>query len=56
MGAAPGDRALMAIPGVQADKPKLWRRRVRVRYEPSKVEESQIKNAPGAAGFIAGEA
>ena len=48
--------ALTAIPGVRAVKPKLWRKRVRVRYESSKVTESQIKDALGAAGFSAIEA
>ena len=49
-------RALTAIPGVQTVKPKLWQKRVRVRYESTKVRDSQIKDALVAAGFSAVEA
>ena len=49
-------RALTAIPGVQTVKPKLWQKRVHVRYEPAKVQESQMTDALGAAGFSAVEA
>jgi copper chaperone CopZ len=45
--------ALTAIPGVQAVKPKLWRKRVHVRYEPTRVGETQIKDALDAAGYSA---
>lgn len=50
------DKALKAIPGVLQVKPKLWRKRVLVRYEPSKVVPMQIKDAIGGAGFSAVEA
>lgn len=43
--------ALMALPGIREVKPSLWRKRILVRYEPSKVREEQIKDALGAAGF-----
>ena len=45
--------ALTAIPGVHAVKLRLWRKRVRVRYEPFRVEETQIKDALDAAGYRA---
>lgn len=43
--------ALRAIPGVRAVKAKLWRKRVRVRFEPSRVSATQLKDALRAAGF-----
>ena len=46
-------QALMSIPGVNGVKPKLWRKRVHVRYEASKLEASQIKNALAVAGYRA---
>jgi copper chaperone CopZ len=45
--------ALTGIPGVRAVKPKLWRKRVHVRYEPSRVGVTQIKEALDAAGYRA---
>lgn len=45
--------ALTTIPGVKAIKPKLWRKRVHVRYEPSRVGDTQIKDALDAAGYPA---
>jgi copper chaperone CopZ len=45
----------MAIPGVREVKTRLWRKRVRVRYEPSRISTEQIKHALGAAGFTAVE-
>ena len=45
--------ALTAIPGVHGVKPKLWRKRVHVRYEASRLEASQIKTALAAAGYSA---
>jgi copper chaperone CopZ len=45
--------ALMAMPGVRAVKPRLWRKRVHVRYEPSRVGETEIKDAFDAAGYPA---
>ncbi len=48
--------ALAAIPGIRSVKPKLWRKRVQVRYEPSKVQECQIKDALATAAYSAVEA
>jgi len=48
--------ALTALPGVREVKAGLWRKRVRVRYEPARVREAQLKEAIGAAGFTAIEA
>jgi Cu+-exporting ATPase len=45
--------ALRAIPGVQAVKAKLWRKRVRVRYDSSRLHSAQIREALRAAGFSA---
>jgi len=42
---------LEAVPGVEATKVKLWRKRVHVRYQPSVICEAEIKDALGAAGF-----
>jgi copper chaperone CopZ len=47
--------ALTAVPGVQQVKAKLWRKRVRVRYEPSTIGVEQLKDALVAAGFPAVE-
>jgi copper chaperone CopZ len=44
-------RALTALPGVQTVKPRLWRKRVRVRFDPSKVEDAQIQEALEEAGY-----
>ena len=49
-------QTLTAIPGVRTVKPKLWRKRVLVSYDPSKVATSQIKSALAAAGFSASDA
>jgi copper chaperone CopZ len=46
-------RKLTALPGVEAVKPRLWRKRVRVRFEPSKVEDAQIRAALDAVGYRA---
>ncbi|MBI4482952.1 MAG: HAD-IC family P-type ATPase, partial [Acidobacteria bacterium] len=48
--------ALTPIPGVQEVKAKVPRKRVRVRYEPAKVRERQLKDALDRAGFAAVEA
>ena len=45
--------ALMAMPGVRTVKPRLWRKRVHVRYEPSRVGKTEIKDALDAAGYRA---
>ena len=47
---------LTALPGVREVRVGLWRKRVRVRYEPARVEAAQIKEAIGSAGFAVGEA
>jgi len=46
-------RKLTALPGVEAVKPRLWRKRVWVRFDPSKVEDAQICAALDAAGYRA---
>jgi copper chaperone CopZ len=46
-------RKLTALPGVEAVKPRLWRKRVRVRFDPSNVEYAQIRAALDAAGYRA---
>jgi len=46
-------RKLTALPGVEAVKPRLWRKRVRVRFDPAKVEDAQIRAALDAAGYRA---
>jgi copper chaperone CopZ len=45
--------ALTAVPGVQAVKPRLWRKRVRVQFDPSMLEDAQIRDTLGAAGYPA---
>jgi copper chaperone CopZ len=46
---------LSKIPGVRSIKTKLWRKRIQVQYEPSKIVPSQLKAALDEAGFIAVE-
>jgi copper chaperone CopZ len=48
--------ALAALPGVREVKVGLWRKRVRVRYEPARVQEAQLKQAIASAGFAVAEA
>ncbi len=48
--------ALATLPGVQEVKPKIPQKHVYVRYEPSRVQEQQLRHALGAAGFGAVEA
>jgi copper chaperone CopZ len=43
--------ALKALPGVRDVKVSLWRKRVRVRFEPSQLDEAEIRQAIAAAGF-----
>lgn len=45
--------ALMEIPGVRGVDAKLWRKRVHVRYEPSRIGAEQIRHAFSTAGFPA---
>ena len=46
-------RVLGALPGVQTVKSRLWRKRVRVRFDPSKVQDAQIRDALDEAGYSA---
>lgn len=48
-------QALMAVPGVRGVKANLWRKRIHVRYQPSKVHEAEIKDALCTAGFRVAE-
>ena len=48
--------ALTSLVGVQEVKPKIPQKRVYVRYEPSQVQEEQLKEALDKVGFIAIEA
>jgi copper chaperone CopZ len=43
--------ALKALPGVRDVKVSLWHKRVRVRFEPSRLEEARIRQVIAAAGF-----
>lgn len=47
--------ALRSLPGVQEVIPKVSVKHVAVRYEPSKVQESQLKRAVDQSGFVAAE-
>jgi len=42
---------LTSIPGVRDVKPKVPQKCIRVRYEPGKVGEQQLKDAFGRIGF-----
>lgn len=44
-------RALIPVPGVQSVKPKLWWKRVQVRYDGSKIQPLEIKNLIAATGY-----
>ncbi|MCI0628816.1 MAG: heavy metal translocating P-type ATPase [Acidobacteria bacterium] len=48
--------ALSALTGVREVKSKVPQKHVTVRYEPAKVQEQQLKDAVGRAGFTALEA
>lgn len=48
-------KALSTVPGICNVKPKLWRKRVQIRYETDKLTEDEIKEALGSAGFVAAE-
>jgi len=45
------DGALRSIVGVREVRANVPRRRIRVRYEPTKVRPEQLKNAVNQAGF-----
>jgi heavy metal translocating P-type ATPase len=47
--------ALRAVPGVREVKPKVPQKHVMVRFEPTRVNEPQLKNVVGQAGFTAVE-
>lgn len=46
---------LGAIEGVRQVKPSVWRKRVRVRFEPARVEISRLMKALESGGFEASE-
>ncbi len=48
--------ALTALPGVHEVKVGLWRKRVRVRYEPGRVGASRLEEAIAEAGFVVADA
>ena len=43
--------ALTSMPGVREVRSKVPQKRIRVRYEPGKVREQQLKDALGNIGF-----
>lgn len=45
--------ALIALAGVYVVKPRLWRKRVRVRFDESKIDETRIRDALDDAGYTA---
>jgi copper chaperone CopZ len=47
--------ALRPLPGVREVRPDLARKRVSVRYEPARVQESELRDALASAGFGAAE-
>ena len=47
------DRALRSIVGVREIRANVPQKRIRVRYEPTKVDPEQLKNAVSQAGFQA---
>ncbi|AWN36622.1 MULTISPECIES: heavy-metal-associated domain-containing protein [Methylobacterium] len=46
---------LTAVPGVRQAKPSTWRKRVAVRFEPSRVGPAEIRSALAKGGFDAVE-
>ena len=52
-GCAEKIRQALTVDGIHAVKPKLWRRRIRVRYDASKIQPIEIKNLIAAAGYEA---
>lgn len=48
--------ALKAVPGIQEVKPKVFQKQVYVLYESGKLQQQEVKNAIGNAGFTAIEA
>ncbi|MBI3491757.1 MAG: heavy-metal-associated domain-containing protein [Acidobacteria bacterium] len=45
--------ALTSMPGVRDVRSKVPQKRIRVRYEPGKVREQQLKDALSGIGFTA---
>jgi len=45
--------ALTSMPGVREVKSKVPQKRIRVRYDPAKVREQQLKDAVSKIGFTA---
>lgn len=45
---------LERLPGVRQVRPKLWSKRVAVRYAPETTTEDQLRDALEMAGFPAG--
>ena len=48
--------ALTALPGVQQVNPKVPQKRIYVRYEPTQVQQEQLRDALDKVGFTAIEA
>jgi copper chaperone CopZ len=48
--------ALAALPGVREVRVGLWRKRVRIRYEPALLQPVQLTDAIVAAGFAVADA
>jgi len=48
--------ALAAMPGVREVKVGLWRKRVRIRYEPGLLQPAQVTDVILAAGFPVADA
>lgn len=48
--------ALKGLPGIQEVKPKVFQKQVYVRYESGKLQQQEVKNTIGNAGFTAVEA
>ncbi len=47
---------LQALPGVREVRPNVPQKRIRVRFEPTRVDLQQLKDAMTTAGFAAVEA
>ncbi|MBN8804382.1 MAG: heavy-metal-associated domain-containing protein [Sphingopyxis terrae] len=46
---------LSAVEGVQKVKSSVWRKRVRVQFDPDRVESRRLRAELEAGGFAAGE-
>jgi Cu+-exporting ATPase len=46
-------QSLTSLPGIHTVKPKLWRKRVFVRYDASRIQPPEIKSLIAAAGYDA---